>query len=190
MKGPDPTHYIWWLSSRASGLVALALVTASVLMGLAMAGRVTRVPQRRRALMKLHESVALAGLVAIGVHGATLLGDRWLHPGLGGILVPFSMSYRPLFTGMGIVGAYLATALGLGFYVRRQIGARLWRRLHRLTIVAYALALTHAIGAGTDASIPWVRSAMLLSAVPVGLLLVARMRPRPALRSLPGRAAG
>ena len=40
-------------------------------------------------------------LVAIAVHGVTLLGDRWLHPGLAGIAVPFAMGYRPSFTGLG-----------------------------------------------------------------------------------------
>lgn len=185
MTGPDPTHYIWWLASRASGIVALGLVTASVLMGLAMAGRLARKPASRRDLLRLHEHVALAGLVAIAVHGITLLGDHWLNPGVTGITVPFAMAYRPLFTGLGILGGYLAAALGLSFYLRRRIGARLWRRLHRFTVVAYVLGLVHAIGAGTDASLPWVRTAMLLSAAPVGALLIARMRPR----RKPARAA-
>lgn len=194
MTAPDPTQYIWWLASRASGIVALGLITTSVLMGLAMAGRLTRAAERRRALLRLHEHVALAGLVAIAVHGITLLGDRWLHPGVGGIVVPFAMGYRPIFTGLGILGGYLAAALGLSFYLRRRIGARLWRRLHRLTIVAYALGLVHAIGSGTDASVPWVRTAMLMSAVPVGTLLVLRMRPRrkpaPRAQGRPRAAAG
>ena len=189
MTGPDPAQYLWWLASRASGIVALGLVTASVLIGLAMAGRLARKPETRRRLVRLHEHVAIAGLVAIAVHGITLLGDRWLHPGLRGVLVPFAMGYRPAFTGLGIVGGYLAAALGLGFYARRRIGARLWRRLHKLTVLAYALALVHAVGSGTDASIPWVRSAMLLSAVPVGVLLLLRLRPQPQPQARPRRNA-
>ena len=35
----DPMDYGWWLASRASGLVALALITLSVGVGLAMAAR-------------------------------------------------------------------------------------------------------------------------------------------------------
>ena len=34
----------WWLASRASGLLALALVTISVGLGLAMAGKAMRRP--------------------------------------------------------------------------------------------------------------------------------------------------
>lgn len=185
MTAPDPTQYVWWLASRASGIVALALVTISVLIGLSIAGRLARAPATRRGLMRLHQHTALAGLVAIAVHGITLLGDHWLHPGLRGIAIPFAMSYRPLFTGIGIVAGYLAAALGLSFYLRRRIGARLWRRLHRFTVVAYGLGLVHAIGAGTDAATPWVRTAMIASAVPVMLLLGLRMWPHQRPRAVP-----
>ena len=40
----DPMDYGWWLASRASGLVALALITLSVGVGLAMAGRAFQRP--------------------------------------------------------------------------------------------------------------------------------------------------
>ena len=40
MTGRDPMEYAWWLASRASGIVALALISLSVILGLAMAGRV------------------------------------------------------------------------------------------------------------------------------------------------------
>ena len=113
MTGPDPAQYGWWLASRASGVVALALITASVAIGLTMAGKVMRRPGIGRKLKTLHEHTALAGLVAIAIHGITLLGDRWLHPGVTGILVPFQMGYRPVFTGLGILAGYLAAALGL-----------------------------------------------------------------------------
>ena len=77
----DPMDYGWWLASRASGLVALALITLSVGVGLAMAGRAFQRPGLAKQLMALHEHAALAGLIAIAVHGITLLGDSWLHPG-------------------------------------------------------------------------------------------------------------
>jgi len=98
----------WWLASRASGIVALVLVTISVGLGLAMAGKLMRRPGLSRKLLAIHEQTALAGIVAIAVHGITLLGDPWLHPGISGIAVPFTMGFRPLWTGFGIIGGYLA----------------------------------------------------------------------------------
>jgi sulfoxide reductase heme-binding subunit YedZ len=164
----------WWLASRASGLVALVLVTISVGLGLAMAGKVMRRPGLSRKLMAIHEQTALAGLVAIAVHGITLLGDPWLHPGVSGVTVPFAIGYRPLATGLGIVGGYLAALLGLSYYLRRRIGARLWRRAHRATAVVYVLGLAHAFTAGTDASTVWFRWWVLMTAPVIGGLFVYR----------------
>jgi sulfoxide reductase heme-binding subunit YedZ len=172
----DPMDYGWWLASRASGIVALALITLSVGVGLAMAGKAFRRPGLPRKLMALHEHAALGGLIAIAVHGITLLGDRWLHPGPAGIAMPFVMAYRPAYTGLGIVAAYLAAALGLSFYARRRIGAKLWRKLHRATIAVYALAVVHTLGAGSD--VAWLRPAMLISGAPVLYLLTLRMLPQ------------
>ena len=183
MTGPNPVDYAWWLASRASGIVALALITASVMVGLLMASKLMR--RRGRGLRRVHESTALTGLVAIAVHGITLLGDAWLHPGIVGVTVPFAIAYRPLSTGLGIVAGYLAAIFALSFYVRRRIGARRWRRMHRLTVVAYAMALVHALGAGTDTSIPAVRTAVLVSAIPAVVLLAIRLVPRPFVRSAP-----
>jgi sulfoxide reductase heme-binding subunit YedZ len=190
MTTPDPLQYGWWLAARASGVVAIALVTLSVGIGLAMAGRVARRPGLPRTLMALHQNAALAGLIAIAVHGLTLLADPWLHPGLAGVVVPFAMRYRPAFTGLGVVAAYTAALLGLSFYARRSIGARLWRRMHRATVVVYVLGVAHALGSGTDASTPWLRAFLLVTGIPIVALFVrritARRAPRPARAALGG----
>ncbi len=201
MTNPVVSHF-WWLASRASGLVALGLITVSVALGLTMSSRMSRFPRLKAKLIAIHEHTATFGLVAIGVHGVTLLGDSWLNPGLKGLAVPFTMSYRPLWTGLGIVGGYVAAILGLSFYARRRIGARLWRKAHRFTPVAYALAVAHTIGAGTDASTPWMRWWLLISVPAIGTLFLFRVAssifgssrtggsaPAPAARPQPATAA-
>ena len=165
----------WWLASRASGLVALVLVTISVGIGLMMAGKVMRRPGLSRKLLAIHEQAALAGLIAIAVHGITLLGDPWLNPGVAGVTVPFAMNFHSAFTGLGIIAGYLAMALGLSFYARKRIGARLWRKAHRATVLVYVLGLVHALGAGSDASAVWFRWWVILTAPPIGGLFVYRV---------------
>ena len=99
------------------------------------------------------------------------------------------MDYRPLWTGLGIVAGYLAAVLGLSFYFRRRIGARLWRKAHRATIVVYALGVVHTLGAGTDADGPWLRAYLLATGAPIAFLfLLARpaRRTRPPPRARPG----
>jgi sulfoxide reductase heme-binding subunit YedZ len=170
---PDPLDYAWWLSSRAAGVVAFALISASVLLGLAMANRVVR----GRSVAKLHEHLALAGLVAIAVHGITLLGDGWLDPGASGLLVPFTMDHAPFFTGLGIISGYLAALLGLSFHLRRRIGAKRWRALHRYTVLVYVLGVAHTVGAGTDASSPWMRAVLFATGAPILFLFLLRVLP-------------
>ena len=188
----DPLSHVWWLASRASGVVALLLVTISVGIGLMMSAKLMRKRGLGPKLMAIHEQAALAGLIAISVHGLTLLGDPWLHATLSGISVPFVMGYRTFFTGLGIIGGWLAALLGLSYYVRRHIGAALWRKAHRATVVVYVLGLIHTIGAGTDASTPWLRWFMALTAAPMAMLFVRRVygrRPAPRAVAAPGRRA-
>jgi sulfoxide reductase heme-binding subunit YedZ len=184
----NPTHYIWWLASRASGIVAVTLISTSVLLGLAMAARL--VPARRkRGVVALHQHLAMVALVAIALHGASLLGDGWLRPGLAGITIPFALHYRPAFTGAGIIAGYIAVLLGPTFYLRRRIGARAWRRLHRVTPLIWMLALVHTLGSGSDASSVWLRC-VVLTPVPA-IVYVFAMRIFAGLRRVAvGRQAG
>jgi methionine sulfoxide reductase heme-binding subunit len=177
----------WWRASRASGLVALVLVTVSVLLGLTMSGKLMRRPGLGKKLMALHEQTALAGLIAIAVHGISLLGDPWLQPGVTGVVVPFALGFKTFFTGLGVIAAYMAALLGLSYYVRRRIGTKLWRKAHRATVLVYLLGLVHALGAGTDASTVWFRWWVMLTTPVIGALFTHRvMKSRLRGRDLAG----
>ena len=170
----DPLDYGWWLASRSAGLVAYVLLSAAVLLGLAMALRIGS-PRLRRGARGLHERLALLALGATAAHGLLLLADPWLRPGLRGLLVPFAADYRPLWTGLGVLAAYLAAGLSLTYYARRRLGVRRWRRAHRFIPVAWALAAVHVAGAGTDAVSLWLQVPLALSAALVLALLAERV---------------
>jgi len=186
---PTPLEHGWWIASRSSGIVALLAITASVILGLLMANGLPRRKGANRVIVSLHESTALAGLVAIAVHGITLLGDPWMHATLWKISVPFSIGYRPLWTSLGIIAGWIAAALGLSYYARKRIGTRLWRKLHRATVVAWALGIAHTIGAGTDANERWLQITMLSGAVVIVFLFLRRTVPGDPKREAARRAA-
>lgn len=173
----DPGRHLFWIASRASGVVALVLVAVSVGMGLAMAMRSAKGPGAMARLRQAHEATALAALILIAVHGVTLLVDSYLRPGLAGIAVPFVMHHRPLWTGLGIVGGWLAAVLGLTFYVRRWIGPKLWRQLHRWTLAVYVLGVIHTLGAGTDARSFWLVVILIATAAPIAVMAAVRLLP-------------
>ena len=189
----QPLADLWWLVSRASGIVALVLISLSVMLGLAMAAKVLKRPAFKRGAARLHEHVALTALLAIGSHGLALLGDRWLKPGWSGITVPFALSYRPAFTGVGIIGGYIALLLGPSFYLRRRLGARRWRRMHSLIVVSWLLSIVHTLGSGSDAKQLWLRVIVVAPGIPIVYLLTLRLlkptkAPAPRARTADDRA--
>lgn len=191
MTGHDPVDYASWLAARSAGIVAYLALSAAVVLGLAMALRVAP-PRARPAVRIAHERIAIVALAALGAHGLLLLLDPWLKPGLAGVLVPFATPYRPLFTGLGILAAYLAAALSLTYYARRRLGARRWREAHRLIPAAWALAAVHALGAGTDAGSLWLLAPMALTIGLAAIMLAYRwlstLAPRPRAGERPARA--
>jgi methionine sulfoxide reductase heme-binding subunit len=173
----DPGQHVFWLASRALGVVALATVAVSVGLGLAMSTRSAKGPGVVGRVKQLHEATALVALLAIAAHGLLLLGDSYLKPGLSGIAIPFVMVHRPGWTGLGIIAGWLAAILGLTFYVRRWIGPRLWRQLHRWTLVVYVLAVIHTLGAGTDARSFWLLVLVIATTAPLAVMAAMRLLP-------------
>ena len=167
--------HIFWITSRAAGIAAMILASGSLGVGVLIRGR----GESRRLLggdvRVLHEALSLATLVAIAVHGLALLGDAYLHPSPLDLAIPFTGAYRPLWTGLGIVGGWGLAALGLSYYARGRIGAQRWRYLHRFIPIFWALALVHTLGAGTDAEQPWLLIAIALPTIPALFLLLGRL---------------
>jgi methionine sulfoxide reductase heme-binding subunit len=169
----DPTPHLFWITSRAAGVVALGAASISVSLGLAMSLRLRGL--RRADLKVLHETLSLSALVAVAVHGAALLGDGFLHPSVADLTVPFVSSYKTFWTSIGIISGWALALLGLSYYARRRIGPGRWRRLHRFTALAWLLGLVHSLGEGTDAGTAWFLAMTGIVAIPALLLLVSRI---------------
>jgi sulfoxide reductase heme-binding subunit YedZ len=169
-------EHIFWITSRAAGGAALLLSSAAVAIGLMTGSK--RQSSNKRDLRAIHEALSLTTLGMVALHGVSLLGDSYLDPGVAGIGVPFLGAYRSVWTGLGIIAGYGLAALGLTYYVRDRIGAARWRKLHRLTAVFWALAIVHAIGAGSDAAQLWFLLLSAVMVIPAALLLVLRWLDR------------
>jgi methionine sulfoxide reductase heme-binding subunit len=168
--------HLFWITSRAAGGAALLTSSASVALGLIISARGTGA--NKRDLRALHEALSLTALAMIALHGAALLGDSFLRPGIAGITIPFVGAYRPLWTGVGIIAGYGLAVLGLTYYYRDRIGAARWRRIHRLTGLVWLMAVAHTIGAGSDAFQIWFLIVSGAMVVPAGLLLLLRWLER------------
>ncbi len=156
-----------WLVARASGFLAYGLIAASVLAGLLLKARPFGRRVRGATAMEIHRTLSFLGLAAIGVHGLALVMDRAVDISILDLVVPGTSPYRPLWTALGVVAAELAVLLIVSFPLRRVIGGRMWRRLHWVSYLTFALATLHGITAGTDTSLPWARTVYIAAVAAV-----------------------
>lgn len=141
----------FWYLSRASALVAYALLWLSMALGTLITNRLARLWPGGPVAFDVHQHASLLGLGTALFHALILLGDRFINYTLGQILLPFaSGSYRPLEVGLGQVAFYGLAVVALSFYVRSRIGPKTWRALHYLSFVVFGLSLWHAVGSGSD----------------------------------------
>lgn len=162
--------HLFWITSRAAGIAALVLSSLSVCIGLLMGAKIVK--GHRLDLRVAHEALSLATLLALLLHGLSLLGDGYLHPSLGDVAVPFLSSYKTLWTSTGIVAFWILAALGISYYARGRIGVQRWRKLHRFTALAWIMGVAHSLGEGTDAGQAWFLAMTAIVVTPALVLLL------------------
>src|ERR1700689_2514005 len=106
--------HLFWITSRAAGIVALVLASLAVSLGLLMSTKLLR--KRGPDLIATHEILSLSTIVAIVVHGGSLLGDHYLHPSIADLTIPFVSGYETAWTTVGIFTGWSLTLLGLSYY--------------------------------------------------------------------------
>lgn len=174
---------VLWLVSRAAGIVALVLLTATLVLGTLATGPTRSVTWPRWARQVLHRDLALLSIGTLLVHvGAVVLDDfvdiRWYAA-----LVPFTSAYQPLWVGLGTLALDLILVVIATSLLRVRLGARSWRAVHLLVYAAWPVAVLHYLMTGTDAGTPWgVGLAVLAVAAVVTAVGVRFARPRPARR--------
>jgi methionine sulfoxide reductase heme-binding subunit len=183
----DPTPHLFWITSRAAGFAALILASLAVSLGLLMSTKLLK--GKAADLRATHEILSLSTIVAIVVHAVALLGDKFLHPSIADIAIPFVSGYKTFWMSLGIVGGWALILLGLSYYARRAIGAVRWRKLHRFTALAWLAGLVHSLGMGTDAGQLWFLAMVAIVAIPgLGLLAARVLQPRRVPSDEPRRA--
>lgn len=177
------TAQLWWFVARSSGIVAWALVTASVLWGLALSTRVLGPKPRPNWLLDLHRFLGGLAVTFTGIHLVALLLDTYTSFGLLQFLVPFTSAYRPVAVAWGVVGLYLLAAVEVTSLLRNRLSKRVWHATHLLSFPLFILSTIHGLTAGTDATGRPLFLSMIAASVAVVALTVARIdgaRRRPA----------
>jgi DMSO/TMAO reductase YedYZ heme-binding membrane subunit len=167
-----------WYIARGSGLVALMLLTAAVVLGVVSVARVHSPRWPRFALAQLHRNLALLALVFGVVHVLTAVVDSFVPNRVVDAFIPFASSYKPFWLAMGTIGADLMLAVLVTSALRRRLGFKAWHSVHVLSYGSWAVGVVHSIGIGSDArSAVWAVTIVAACIGAVGGALVQRTAP-------------
>lgn len=165
-----------WYASRATGLVSLVLLTATMVLGLLGAGRVALAGLPRFAMTSLHRNLSLLTITFLVLHVAGAVIDPYAGIAWADAVIPFVSAYQPLWLGLGAVALDLMVAMIATSLVRDRIGLRLWRVLHMSAYACWPIALGHGLGVGgADSRRLWVLAIDALCLVAVAVALAVRL---------------
>jgi sulfoxide reductase heme-binding subunit YedZ len=141
---------VFWYASRATGIVAMLLLTVVLVLGLVVTrqGRIPGLP--RFAVAGLHRNLSLLAVAFIAVHVLTAVLDSYVSIPLRSSLIPFTSGYERFWLGLGAVSLDLMLAMIVTSLIRGRLNRRLWRAVHLLAYLSWPVALAHGIGASKD----------------------------------------
>jgi DMSO/TMAO reductase YedYZ heme-binding membrane subunit len=179
----------YWYLTRGSGVVALLLLTAGVVLGVVTSTRWGGRRWPRFVVSGLHKNVTLLAVVFVVVHVVTTILDGYAPIGVRDAVVPFVSSYRPFWLGLGAVAFDLLLALIATSLLRARLGLRTWRVVHWLAYAAWPVALVHGFGTGSDARAGWFELVTVAACAAVVAAVLVRAA-QSHLGPLPVRVAG
>jgi predicted ferric reductase len=164
-----------WVVIRGSGVVAFALLSASVIWGLLVSSKPLGRLVKAKPLTWFHESLGMSAILATLVHIVALATHDYVKFGWDEILVPGRSHWRPLAVTLGVVSFYALVVVAGSFYVKRFIGQKAWRAIHFASFGVFVAALLHGMMAGTDTNNPLMIGLYLGAAIVVFGLIGHRL---------------
>ncbi len=151
-----------WYITRATGVVALVLLTLGMALGLLIAVRFEGPRWPRFITIGLHRNMSLLALAFTAAHVLTTITDNFVPIDLQDAFIPFISPYRPLWLGLGAIALDLLIALTVTSLLRARLGHRSWRLVHWTAYLCWPLAVLHGLGTGSDTRTRWVLVVTLL----------------------------
>ena len=149
VSGINSSTYLWY-ASRATGAVALLLLTAVMVLGIVVTrqGRLPGLP--RFATTGLHRNLSLLALVFVVIHVVTAVTDGFVNIPLTAAIVPLTSSYERIWLTLGAVSLDLMLAAAVTSLLRGRLPRRVWLAVHLTAYLSWPVAWVHSATAGGD----------------------------------------
>lgn len=177
----------WWYLSRSSGIVAWALLTASMIWGLLFTTRLLKGHPSPKWLLDLHRHLGGLALGFTALHLVALVADSYVEFGPADLFVPFASDWKPVPVALGVIALYLLVIIEATSLAMKRLPRKTWRMIHLTSYALFWIATFHGITAGTDASHPAYWAANTLAAGAVAFLTVYRVLAERTSRSVTPR---
>ena len=164
-----------WYATRSSGLMALVLLTITMVLGLTTTTR----PRARNwpgfAQQEMHRRISILAVVFLGLHVLTSVLDTYLNIGWVSVVVPFTSHYSSFWVGIGAVALDLMLAVFVTSLLRSRMRPGTWRAVHWLAYLSWPIAVAHTYGMGTDSHESWVIALGVTCTIAVAAALAWRV---------------
>jgi len=165
----------FWYASRATGIVALLLLTAVLVLGI-LVNRQGRLPGLPRfAVTSLHRNISLLTVAFVAVHVVTAVLDSYVSIPVSAGVIPFASSYERLWLGLGAISFDLMLAMIITSLLRGRLNRTLWRAVHLLAYASWPVALAHSIGSSRDLRHGWMLDLGIACALIVAIAIIWRL---------------
>ncbi len=168
----------FWYATRASGIAAFVILTIVVCIGISMGGKAQSKVWPRFTVEDIHRFGGLLVGALVTIHVLTIAVDSFLPFSVLNLVVPFTASYRPLWTGLGIAAAEILLALAITNHYRQRVPYSFWRKAHYANFVVWTFAALHGVMSGTDRSVWWLALIYGVSIASVAALATWRFGQR------------
>jgi predicted ferric reductase len=170
--------YLWY-TARATGIVALVLLTLTVALGTLVATRVGGNAVGRFELNEVHRSISMITMVFVAIHVVVTIIDSYVPIGYFALFVPFTSAYRRLPVAVGTISLDLLLAVMISSLLKERIRHSSWRFIHWFSWLSFAVAVLHGFLAGSDAHRLWseIISVSCLAIVAASAVWRIAMRP-------------
>ena len=174
-----------WYTSRATGVVALVLLTAVMVLGIVINRQGLVLPGLPRfGVTGLHRNLSLLAVIFVVIHVVTAVIDTFVSIPLVSAAIPFTSGYERFWLGLGAISLDIMLALIVTSLIRGRLNRKVWRAVHWLAYASWPVAFAHSIGSSTDLQhgpllvLAFACAVLIAAALAWRVIAVAREVPR------------